>query len=590
MNNSPHLSIDTNPGKCLAVELPVTDYREIHRLQLDMVTARHTGVLDRDVVFILEHPPVFTIGRHGSTDHLIVENDFLKQKNIPVIRIERGGEITYHGPGQLVGYPIIDLKAGRISVKAHMNALEEIMILTAADFGVKAARSLINPGIWVDDRKLGSIGVAVRHGITFHGFALNVNLSLEPFAWVNPCGLEGVRMTSLEKEKKVPVAMKAVRKRIWYHLAEVANRQLDFIGLTSLPVGQFVREPVGRLAGQPGNPSVEKSNNPANRSRTSKSTPRKGPAQARLPANRQTGKPANLTSGKPKWLRRRLPSGPAHENVRNLIRTQALHTVCQQAKCPNQFECFSQQTATFLILGNRCSRDCRFCNVLTGPNQPPDVDEPRRVAETAREMKLHYVVITSVTRDDLLDGGSAHFAGTIRHVRQAIDDVRVEVLIPDFQGDAEALKTVLSARPDVLNHNIETVSRLYPIVRPQADYGRSLDLLKRVSDYRPVIPSKSGLMLGLGEKDEELDQCLRDILNAGCRILTLGQYLQPSRDHLPVARFVPPEEFDAWRDTALKMGYTHVASGPFVRSSYHAKDLYQDSRKIDVTIRSVSDI
>ena len=175
MNNSPHLSIDTNPGKCLAVELLVTDYREIHRLQLDMVTARHTGVLDRDVVFILEHPPVFTIGRHGSTDHLIVENDFLKQKNIPVIRIERGGEITYHGPGQLVGYPIIDLKAGRISVKAHMNALEEIMILTAADFGVKAARSLINPGIWVDDRKLGSIGVAVRHGITFHGFALNVN-------------------------------------------------------------------------------------------------------------------------------------------------------------------------------------------------------------------------------------------------------------------------------------------------------------------------------------------------------------------------------------------------------------------------------
>ena len=570
MNNSPHLSIDTNPGKCLAVELPVTDYREIHRLQLDMVTARHAGVLDHDVVFILEHPPVFTIGRHGSNDHLIVENDFLEQKNIPVIRIERGGEITYHGPGQLVGYPIIDLKAGRISVKAHMNALEEIMILTAADFGVKAARSSINPGIWVDDRKLGSIGVAVRHGITFHGFALNVNLSLEPFAWVNPCGLEGVRMTSLEKEKKVPVAMKAVRKRIWHRLAEVANLRFDFVSLTSLPVSRPVAQSAGEMK------------NSAKSGGTYKSTPQKVPGQA--------GQPANLTAGKPKWLRRRLPSGPAHENVRNLIRTQALHTVCQQAKCPNQFECFSQQTATFLILGDRCSRDCRFCNVLTGPNQPPDVDEPRRVAETAREMKLHYVVITSVTRDDLIDGGSAHFAGTIRRVRQAIDDVRVEVLIPDFQGDAEALKTVLSARPDVLNHNIETVSRLYPIVRPQADYGRSLDLLKRVSDYRPVIPSKSGLMLGLGEKDEELDQCLRDILNAGCRILTLGQYLQPSRDHLPVARFVPPEEFDAWRDTALKMGYTHVASGPFVRSSYHAKDLYQDSRKIDVTIRSVSDI
>ena len=584
MNNSPHLSIDTNPAKCLAVELPVTDYREIHRLQLDMVTARHAGVLDHDVVFILEHHPVFTIGRHGSTDHLIVENDFLEQKNIPVIRIERGGEITYHGPGQLVGYPIIDLKAGRVSVKAHMNALEEIMIRTAADFGVKAAQSSINPGIWVDDRKLGSIGVAVRHGITFHGFALNVNLSLEPFAWVNPCGLEGVWMTSLEKEKSAPVSMAVVRKRIWHHLAEVANRRLDFVGLTSLPVGQSDKQPVSQATSGPIGRAVGKPAESTKICENSRSSPRKGPEQARLPANRQTGKPANLTSGKPKWLRRRLPSGPAHEKTRNLLRTQALHTVCQQAKCPNQFECFSQQTATFLILGDRCSRDCRFCNVLPGPNQPPDIDEPRRVAETAREMKLHYVVITSVTRDDLPDGGAAHFAETIRCVRQAIDDVRIEVLIPDFQGDAEALKTVLSARPDVLNHNIETVSRLYPIVRPQAGYGRSLDLLKRVSDYRPVIPSKSGLMLGLGEKDEELDECLRDILNTGCRILTLGQYLQPSRDHLPVARFVPPEEFNAWRDTALKMGYKHVASGPFVRSSYHAKDLYQDNRKTENSI------
>ena len=559
MSNNPHLSIDTNPEKCLAVELPVTDYDAIHQLQLDTVSARHTGVLDRDVLFILEHNPVFTIGRHGSSDHLIVGKNFLEQKSVPVIRIERGGEVTYHGPGQVVGYPIIDLKAAGISVKAHMNALEKVMIRTANDFGVKAARSPINPGIWVDGRKLGSIGVAVRHGIAFHGFALNVNLSLEPFDWINPCGLEGIRMTSLEKEKNVPVTMAAVRKRIWHHLTEVADLRLDFVSLANLPVSR----PVDLKLWEASKKQQEKRTNSIKSNGICTSS----------------GQPAHLTSGKPKWLRRRLPSGPAHEKVRNLIRTQDLHTVCQQAKCPNQFECFSQQTATFLILGNRCSRDCRFCNVLPGPDRPPDLDEPRRVAETAREMKLKYVVITSVTRDDLPDGGATLFAETIRRVRRAIDDVRVEVLIPDFQGDADALKIILTAAPDVLNHNIETVSRLYPLVRPQAGYRRSLELLHRVSAHIPAILSKSGLMLGLGESDAEIEDSLRDIVDAGCRILTLGQYLQPSRDHLPVARFVPPEDFDDWRDTALKMGFKHVASGPFVRSSYHAKDLYRDSRK-----------
>jgi len=575
MSNNHHLSTDIKPGKCLAVELPVTDYEKIHRLQLNLVAARHAGVLNCDVVFILEHHPVFTIGRHGSLDHLIVDKSVQAQNKISVTRIERGGEITYHGPGQVVGYPIIDLKAAGISVKAHMNALEEIMIRTANDFSVKAVRSPINPGIWVDNRKLGSIGVAVRYGIAFHGFALNVNLALEPFAWINPCGLEGIQMTSLEKEKKAPVAMVAVRNRVWHHLAEVADLRLNFVSLSSLPISR----PVGQLASRPVSRSAGETENPAKSGKKSKSTRLKAHGQAGPAANRQTGQTANHLAGKPKWLRRHLPSGPAHEKIRNLIRTQDLHTVCQQAKCPNQFECFSQQTATFLILGNRCSRDCRFCNVLPGPDQPPDPDEPRRVAEAARKMKLKYVVITSVTRDDLPDGGAALFGETIRRVRRAIDDVRVEVLIPDFQGDADALKIVLTAAPDVLNHNIETVSRLYPIVRPQAGYRRSLELLHRVSAHSPAIPSKSGLMLGLGESDAEVEECLIDILRTGCRILTLGQYLQPSRDHLPVSWFVPPEEFDAWQDTALKIGFKHVASGPFVRSSYHAKALYWESRK-----------
>ena len=278
---------------------------------------------------------------------------------------------------------------------------------------------------------------------------------------------------------------------------------------------------------------------------------------------------------KPGWRKKRLPSGPTYENVKTLIGRDGLHTVCQEARCPNIWECFSQQTATFLIMGSRCTRNCRFCSVSQGPTGPPDPDEPARVAAAARQMALKYVVITSVTRDDLADGGAVFFAETISEIRQQIPAALIEVLIPDFQGDADALQTVLNARPDVLNHNIETVPRLYSLVRPQADYQRSLQLLERAHRFDPDLPTKSGLMLGLGESSAEIHSILKDLLGAGCRILTLGQYLQPSKDHLPVRRFIPPEDFDQWRQTALEMGFSEVASGPFVRSSYQAKELYQ---------------
>ncbi|MGD9349255.1 MAG: lipoyl synthase [Desulfobacterales bacterium] len=278
---------------------------------------------------------------------------------------------------------------------------------------------------------------------------------------------------------------------------------------------------------------------------------------------------------KPRWLKKRLPTGPAYENVKNLIGKDRLHTVCQEAKCPNIWECYSQRTATFLILGSRCTRNCRFCSVAQGPTGPPDPAEPARVAEAARQMALKYVVVTSVTRDDLADGGASYFAKTIFEIRRQIPAALIEVLIPDFQGDADALQTVVNARPDVLNHNIETVPRLYTLVRPQARYERSLHLLERVRSLNPKIPTKSGLMLGLGETSAEIRSTLNDLVDVGCRILTLGQYLQPSKTHLPVKRFVPPEEFDQWRQTAIEMGFWEVASGPFVRSSYHAKELYQ---------------
>lgn len=278
---------------------------------------------------------------------------------------------------------------------------------------------------------------------------------------------------------------------------------------------------------------------------------------------------------KPPWLKLKLPSGPEYEQVRSLIRSGALHTVCQEARCPNQWECFSHRTATFLILGGRCTRNCLFCAVEHGPSEPPDPGEPARVAEAAATLGLRYVVVTSVTRDDLPDGGAALFAETITAIRGKLPEARIEVLIPDFQGDSNALKTVVEARPDVLNHNIETVLRLYPKVRPQAIYERSLELFRQARRMSPSLPVKSGLMLGLGETEREIRDTLQDLFDAGCTMLTLGQYLQPSTAHLPVERYVPPEEFDSWKDVALAMGFSQVASGPLVRSSYHARDLFE---------------
>ncbi|MFZ7111929.1 MAG: lipoyl synthase [Desulfatiglandales bacterium] len=278
---------------------------------------------------------------------------------------------------------------------------------------------------------------------------------------------------------------------------------------------------------------------------------------------------------KPPWLKRRIPGGAAYQKVRDILKRGRLHTVCEAAHCPNLGECFSSGTATFMILGECCTRNCRFCAVRHGPVSPPDPNEPARVAEAVQELGLEYVVITSVTRDDVPDGGAGLFAETIRAIGEKAPQVEIEVLIPDFQGDGHALSQVIEARPDVLNHNIETVPRLYPTVRPQAVYRRSLDLLREVRKIDPAMRTKSGLMLGLGEGADELKETFRDLLDTDCRMLTLGQYLRPSKDHLPVDRYVPPEEFEEWRLFALDMGFREVASGPFVRSSYHAKELYR---------------
>ncbi len=281
---------------------------------------------------------------------------------------------------------------------------------------------------------------------------------------------------------------------------------------------------------------------------------------------------------KPRWLKRKLPSGPQYERIRHLIKDQCLSTVCQEAMCPNQFECFGKGAATFMILGDRCSRNCRFCAVGHGPQGPPDADEPRRVAEAVRTMELSYCVVTSVTRDDLSDGGAAHFAATIGAIRDMNPNTLIEVLIPDFQGNTEALTTVLSARPEVLNHNLETVASLYPTVRPQAGYRQSLAVLRQSKAIAPEIVTKCGIMVGLGESREELHQLMRDLHQVGCDILTIGQYLQPSKNHLAVVRYLPPEEFAELEQEALALGFGAVAAAPFVRSSYQAESLFRRAR------------
>ncbi|MFB3887059.1 MAG: lipoyl synthase [Thermodesulfobacteriota bacterium] len=278
---------------------------------------------------------------------------------------------------------------------------------------------------------------------------------------------------------------------------------------------------------------------------------------------------------KPPWLKKRIPPYQDLQKIKSILSETQLHTVCEEARCPNLGECFAGGTATFLILGEVCTRNCGFCAVQHGLPAAPDEEEPERVAQAVKKMGLRYVVITSVTRDDLSDGGASHFAETIQAIRNVDPRIRIEVLIPDFKGDSSALSGVLEKFPDVLNHNIETIPRLYPEVRPQADYRRSLDLLKKSKELYPRILTKSGFMLGLGETEEEVRGLLQGLRGVKCDLLTIGQYLQPRRDRLPVVRYVPPEEFEKYKKIGLDMGFSSVASGPFVRSSFHASEIFK---------------
>ena len=278
---------------------------------------------------------------------------------------------------------------------------------------------------------------------------------------------------------------------------------------------------------------------------------------------------------KPEWLRIDLNKGRSLDYVKEILERFSLNTVCEEANCPNRMECFSKKTATFMILGSQCSRNCRFCNVTHAEPQPVDSNEPLNVAKASVELGLKHVVITSVTRDDLPDGGAKHFSKVIKAIKTLKNDMVVEVLIPDLRGSYEALETIVKSKPEILNHNVETVPRLYPEVRPEALYGRSLELLKRVKAIDSNVLTKSGIMVGLGEKEEEVIVVFKDLRSVGCDFLTIGQYLAPSARHYPVVDYVTPDTFKKYKEIALNLGFSFVASAPLVRSSYNAAEMLE---------------
>ncbi len=507
-------------------------YRPTWALQRE-IWARRRDLRVPDTLLLVEHDPVVTIGKHGDERFLAAHD-----RSADVVRIDRGGEVTYHGPGQLTAYLIADLRAHDLSVRGFVHALEEAVLRTLASYGIRAVRRDGLVGVWVRRGegfgKAAAAGVRIARGVSMHGIALNVADCLGGFDGMVPCGLRDARVTTMAELLEHPPALPDVAERLTRAMSDVFGVELR--ALTA-----------------------------------------PGPQRAEDVAALVTGLERQAARGarRPPWLRISLPKGNRFAGVRRILSEGSLCTVCEEARCPNRQECWDAGTATFMILGNVCTRRCRFCAVAKGTASPVDPQEPERVAQAAARMGLEHVVVTSVTRDDLPDSGAQQFAQTIAAVRDALPAATVEVLISDLGGSPDALARVLAQRPDVLNHNIETVPRLYPIARPGADYQRSLAVLRRA--HAAGLCAKSGFMIGLGESPREIVALLRDLRAAGCTRVTIGQYLQARRECLTVKRYYTPEEFAVWDARARELGFDHVESAPLVRSSYHAGEALRSS-------------
>ena len=537
-------------------------YREVLAVQTALFEHGHEQHL-----LLLEHPHVFTYGpraeleKNLKCDPAEVGADF--------VSVKRGGDITYHGPGQLVGYPILNLE-NAIGATAHVCSVEQLVIDALTELGVKNAGRLSGfAGVWLDAdndrrRKISAIGVRLAHGRTMHGFALNVDPDMTYMRQhIVPCGVAEYPVTSL-KEEGIEVSMQDVVK-IVSRLAierwgggEAEQQEVAWVhrpeDLSRFSRGEGPGEPV-RMLGRLADAGVDGG--------------------------------VDLSERKPEWLRPKVQIGAEVLKIKRTLSELKLVTVCEEAGCPNLSECWKDGTATFMVLGERCTRACGFCLVDTRKPELPEADEPQRVAEAVASMGLTHAVLTMVARDDLADGGFAHVAECVRAIRERNPLTRIETLVSDAKGDVASLQLLFDARPDVFNHNIETVARLQRAVRPSAGYARSLGVLAAAKAAGLVV--KSGLVLGMGETSEEVDGCLADLAGIGVNIVTIGQYLRPTTHHTPVARWIHPDEFTRWKQVGESLGVGHVESSPLTRSSYHAKqsaDAAGDAVPVAIKMRS----
>ncbi|HEY2429137.1 MAG TPA: lipoyl(octanoyl) transferase LipB, partial [Acidimicrobiales bacterium] len=499
-------------------------YRDAHALQ----RALFAGAAD-NYLLLLEHPHVYTLGVSARPDHVLVPPESVGAE---LVRADRGGDVTYHGPGQLVGYPIVSVPTVPGATRSYVCSVEQLVIDVLADLGLPGAGRLGGyPGVWVEPdgaapRKIAAIGVRIGRGRSMHGFALNVDPDLAMFEHIVPCGISDKAVTSLAAEG-IHVAMSTVvdavasrAARLWGDGAERLERQDVAWRVAPTDLSTFTKAG-SRLEGRLAQAGVD---------------PAGGVA---------------LAEPKPRWIRAKAVMGPEYRDLKRTMRSLDLVTVCEEAGCPNIFECWAEGTATFMINGERCTRACGFCLVDTRHPGPIDLGEPDRVADATDRLGLAHVVVTAVARDDLPDGGASAFAATIQAIRRRCPGAAVEVLIPDCKGDEAALSTIFEARPAVLNHNLETVARLQRAVRPSASYARSLSVLARAKEAGLV--AKSGLILGMGETESEVVGALADLRAVGVDIVTLGQYLRPTADHLPVARWWRPEEFEELRRAGMAL-------------------------------------
>ncbi len=522
---------------------------------------------------------MITLGRRADLANLLVD---VTRFGAEVIEADRGGDVTYHGPGQLVGYPIRSVPGkrggGMADTVEYVRGIEQLIIDVLAELGLDSGRLEGSTGVWIDPtgrrpRKIAAIGVKLSRARSMHGFAINVDPDMEWFSRIVPCGISDKGVTSLISEG-LSVSMREVADLVatmaaerWapvggHDRADVAWRS-DDRDLAPFSRGEGPGTPVGRNGVGYGDAADGTSVRLLGRL-----------ADAGVGGS----DPVRLRARKPEWMKVRLDHGDTFRRTRSTLRDLDLVTVCEEAGCPNASECWNDGTATFMILGERCTRACGFCLVDTRKPLAPEPDEADRVATAVERMDLSHAVVTMVARDDMADGGAAAIAEVVRAIRSRCRSTTVETLISDMKGQASSLEAVFESRPDVLNHNIETVARLQRAVRPSAGYARSLAVLARAKQAGLV--TKSSIMVGIGETHDEVVQTMADLHSVGVDIVTIGQYLRPTSHHLPVARWWEPERFAEWKRVGEGLGIGHVESSPLTRSSYHAAEAARGVRSL----------